>query len=1158
MSHLCGWEEDVFPNIHIGPDGPSPSTGPNTWQHNFSYLAASTQYVILHFMNVSLPANNRLEVDLGYGTDVFTAADGNAFWTRPVNIHQLPGGTIPIRYITNGSNSGGAFLDRYGRGQSLQTVEPGFDSITNCDPFLPSGWSEPDFPHIPGSTAPKYEPYWMCNGATPPVWQNAQCASVGSIQRDVARSVGIIISLHEADSHHPRPFLSNCSVTLIDSDMVTLAAHCISDHPFSVPAASVTFDYEVDCTGNVFPAYNAVFYKVRRLVKYRWTDGRDYAILQLRGAPSIPPVPVRNGFPAVGDPVFGVHHPNGAVKKISPSGNGTMPVTSTSATRVNVNFDVAGGSSGSGLFDMSGRLLGVLASGSACSLGYSSSQLMLNDPIQIPNPPTERAVMLVMDRSGSMSGAATGGGIKIDEAREAAELFISMMRTSMGNEAGLVSFASDASSPTDFPIDTLDAPNKTALLGVLPGIGPGGRTSVGDGLAAARNQLNTASGLPRSILVLTDGMENEPLAIADVTGLGTTEITAIGFGTESNLDGARLTNLAQTHGGYYKRAGTGLELRKFFALAFGDIFEAGALADPELHLGRDVREGPWVPFNVCGEEAMTVVVGWDEKDTSLLLEVRTPSRQVLNLSAGGIEMDAGQTWRFARIPLPQNSERDGTWETRVLRPAKKGDEFPPPAIPVNCFINVIARGGPSLRPFEQPKRLYTGDVLHPKVIFQYPDETVPPAGEVTLSVRRPDASVGTILAGTGLGTPKMVNGDVIPARQATLSQIEEDTGAPVTSYVEETHAMSSGAAAETFKYAGVYGTRLTDAMIVEGTYTFHARAKIQVKGCTLTREAQWSHHVAVGIDPDATTVTVTPSGDGGATVTFVPQDRYGNLVGPGAADDLNVEPLPGCTAVGGLVDLGDGSYQQKVECDPEAEDGPGLVLTQPGRGPVVLEPAVRPRTIYRYPVRLHCGHQEDCCGTCASLLPGRYATSISIFNGAEKPVPVAQAVLLTTFAGATTGRWPESSGIRSRERIEIGSMETTVVDCCTVQRMLVGAEVQGPNPMTSGTVLIESQVPLHVTATYTMVTGGGTGASIDVEVITPQRHVVLKPVKRQEPPSSHTAPPEPQRGPPPRPQDVLRRKVVQPDKDDPKRDPKTPVDGGSKKKGSQRGRAPKK
>ncbi|WP_108261501.1 hypothetical protein [Mangrovicoccus ximenensis] len=145
----------------------------------------------------------------------------------------------------------------------------------------------------------------------------------------------------------------------------------------------------------------------------------------------------------------------------------------------------------------------------------------------------------------------------------------------------------------------------------------------------------------------------------------------------------------------------------------------------------------------------------------------------------------------------------------------------------------------------------------------------------------------------------MAGGDIIPARQATLGALDETSGAPVIGYVEEDHMMSdSSAAAGTFRPAGVFGVRLGEALVTEGSYTFHARARLQSGDCTLTREVQWSHHVAVGIDPEATPVTVTPSGDGdgAVVVTFTPQDRYGNLVGPGAADSFEVAPLPGPTA----------------------------------------------------------------------------------------------------------------------------------------------------------------------------------------------------------------------------------------------------------------------
>ncbi len=1126
MSHTVGTVPVLGTALHIGPDSGDPQTAPNTWEKNLVHDPApsGTKFVIIHFMNVTLPAANRLEVDLGYDTDVFTSADGGEFWTRPVDVTQVGGGTtVPIRYVTNGAGSGGAFVDRYARGESLQSYKPGHDSITNCDPFLPGPWVEPVFPHGPGTTVPKYDPLWICDKATPPVWENVRCAAAADVRRTVSRSVGMIVTVHPPSEEHPAESVGTCSVTLIDSDLVVLAGHCIAEHPFEVPTSSVTFDYEVTCGGAVLPAYDAVFYKVIRLVKYRYSDGRDYAILQLRGAPPISPVPLRTVAPPAGEAMFGVHHPNGAVKKVGPSGSGSVPVVST-GSMVNVNLDVAGGSSGSGLFDMSGRIVGVLAAGGPCSLSYSAMATMVADPILVPDPPSERAVMLVIDRSGSMSGSVGGGNVKIDEARDAAELFVSMLRTT-GNQAGLVSFSSNASSPVDRSLSNVTNGLKNQLINtVIPGITPGGRTSIGDGLAAARDQFPAPGAIPRSILLLSDGMENEPQAIADVSGLEGIQITAIGFGTESNLDGPRLTELAQTHGGFYKRAGNGLALRKFFALAFGEIFEAGALADPDLHLPADQREGQDVPFHVCGEEAVTVIVGWDTSEAPLLLELRTPNGQLVDLAGAGVEAESGDTWRFARVELPQAGERDGVWTARVVRQRRGNTEFPPPPVAVNYFISVNARGGPSLRPFVETHRLYTGDVLHPKVILQYPDETVPRGGKVTLSLQRPAASVGTILSRHGLRSAAVVDGDTIPARQATLRAIEQSTGAPVTEYVEEIHTLSDDAAgAGTFMPAGLFGKRLEEVLVVEGNYTFHAKARFGI-ACASTREVQWTYHVRVGIDPDETTVEAVPSGSGPdgdrVRVIVTPRDRYGNHVGPGAGEELDVSPLPGCTLVGDLTDLGDGRYAQEVEC--HGEGSPGVSVTQPGRDPVVLTPPVRERVLYRYTAQLTCGVQPDDCCDCPVVTPGRYATAITIFNGGSKEAPVIQSIFPTEFSGAVTGRWPESIRVRADDRLILGPRSATTVDCCVVQRALLGASPSRPAALTFGVVVIESPVELQVSATYTVVDAGGGSPSVDVEAIRATTVVVSAPPPPVLPPAATGRVPL-RTAPPPRPQDTPRR-----------------------------------
>ena len=219
MSHICGTVQVPTQNFHIGPDTTEPETSPNTWAKTLTYAPAPSgaKFIILHFMNVTLSGGNRLEVDLGYDTDVFTSASGGSFWTRPINTGAV-GPDIAIRYIKSGSNTGGAFVDRYGRGESLQSVDTGHNSVTNCNPFLLNGWVEPNFPHIPGSTAPKYDPFWICNKTAVPQWQNARCASAGSVQETISKSVGMIVTVHPPGGGHPQESVSTCLVTLIDSE----------------------------------------------------------------------------------------------------------------------------------------------------------------------------------------------------------------------------------------------------------------------------------------------------------------------------------------------------------------------------------------------------------------------------------------------------------------------------------------------------------------------------------------------------------------------------------------------------------------------------------------------------------------------------------------------------------------------------------------------------------------------------------------------------------------------------------------------------------------------------------------------------------------------------------------------------------------------------
>lgn len=947
MSHNTGTIQTLSPAITIGPDTGAPPSSANIWAYDFAHTRApgGTKFIILHFTAANLPPDNRLEVDLGYDsqTDVFTAADGSEFWTRPVNIHAWSDTNVPIRYIADGAATGSVQLDKYGRGESLPGDCPPppricHNSISNSDPFLPdTGYAEP-----------QYDDYWFCN--TPPNWENIGCVDDDSdIRHQVAPSVGMIVTVH-ADG------VSTCSVTCIGPDLVITAGHCLPDPDNEIPSSSVVFNYQTNCDTSKPRGYEARFFKVLAKKKYRWAGygNADYCILQLKVPPGgigVPAIPMRNDLPAIGEQVFCIHHPNGAPKKLSTPHPGFATVSvSYSDAFINVNLDVSGGSSGSGLFDTMGRIVGVLSAGGSCSLMYYSTSNILQDIATTPAPPSSRDVMVVFDRSGSMSSNAGTGRTKIEEARDAASLFVQLIRSGSGNNVGLVSFSSTTRSPIDFALAPVTNTVKLNLIGPTPyssgiigSLMPGGATTIGGGLDAARAQLPASGSDQRTILLLTDGLQNTPPMIEGIEpSLSGIDINVIGFGTEASLDGALLNQLAQRHDGMYTRAGTGLELKKFFALAFGNIFESGVLTDPMYFMPAAQNEDKPIPLSVCGEQTITVVAGWDTDSALLKISVKSPSGKIINTGTAGVDHATGRTWTFLRITLPHEGDRDGAWEVTVSRD-RGGIEFPPPAVDVNYFVNVLAKGGPVIRRLDARKLYYTGDIINPLIKLEYDNETTPHDAKAQVIIAKPSGSVGTVLTQSPLGASQVLDSDSIPARYATLMKLENDTGRPIVEYLQESHDLFSSPphnGGGFSSHAGVFGRQFHDLLTVEGNYTFHTKTRYG-KSCISTRELFWSVHVEVGIDPDNTDIETTTigtllNGNKRVRIKLTPRDQYGNHLGAGKADHLTVNGVPGSTVVSGVIDNQDGSYGVIVESDHDSDKSTGISVGQPGRNPVVI------------------------------------------------------------------------------------------------------------------------------------------------------------------------------------------------------------------------------
>jgi len=227
---------------------------------------------------------------------------------------------------------------------------------------------------------------------------------------------------------------------------------------------------------------------------------------------------------------------------------------------------------------------------------------------------------------------------------------------------------------------------------------------------------------------------------------------------------------------------------------------------------------------------------------------------------------------------------------------------------------------------------------------------------VSVTISRPTAALGSAIAKHGLANPVLVDGDMIPARQATIREIEQAKGGPLVTYVDDDYELSdeSESTRGTFEAAGIWGREFPDLLAVDGTYLFHYRA---VYGeCFAQRETLRSAHIDVGIDPNHTKVSVTPTGPGSGgtntgTLTFIPGDRFGNLVGPGAGGDLTVSPGPSTTVTGPVVDNGHGSYSVPVSWPASGGEGPSVVVGQPYRPVVVITPTSTPGT--------QAG--DDCC-----------------------------------------------------------------------------------------------------------------------------------------------------------------------------------------------------
>jgi hypothetical protein len=294
------------------------------------------------------------------------------------------------------------------------------------------------------------------------------------------------------------------------------------------------------------------------------------------------------------------------------------------------------------------------------------------------------AVQLALDQSGSMAWAAgTSGATRLQVLTDAANLFANLIQKNNG--IGIIRFDHDAYPPNDptyggMPItkvlsDGFGDATRLAALGVIAAHGAHGDTSVGDGLEMARNQLNAlpaGSYDQKAIILLTDGLENSPKSIAEVTPMIDNRTYAVGLGNETQVNTAALTALAGSTGGSLLLSGLlaaslddQFRLRKFFLQILAGVANTSIVKDPVgyVNVGTRIR----IPFELNEADINCRVILLTDFPV-VRLGVETPDGKVIdegNAPSFGARFDTATNLKTSTFNLPiafqAQKIHSGTW-----------------------------------------------------------------------------------------------------------------------------------------------------------------------------------------------------------------------------------------------------------------------------------------------------------------------------------------------------------------------------------------------------------------------------------------------------------------------------------------------------------------
>lgn len=539
-------------------------------------------------------------------------------------------------------------------------------------------------------------------------------------------------------------------------------------------------------------------------------------------------------------------------------------------------------------------------------------------------------VMLVLDRSGSMGEPASQdfADSKINVLKDAADQFIHIMEPDIANRLGLVQFNQDV-VPFDPAHDAALSELTTARAALLRNsaivsISSGGRTSIGDGLQEALNQLVAAaagSDSKQVMLLVTDGKENEPLWIDDVRdGIINAKVAVypLGLGYGTGINQGKLTNLAEKTDGKYNITSNPLTFKKFFIQILAWAVDWSVVTDPITSIapGQSVM----IPVEISSDESgATFTAYWEEIDRAIGFALVSPSGIEINPKMRRLynSIRYGDHRRYAfyqlEFPLDGNlaSQWAGTWQMKLTGRDQK----------VRCSASAFAEGGARLL-VDLDRFLYlTGEPVRIKARLL---KNGKPLRRVKIKVfcDAPVTGIGNILRKHRVSIDKLkklqkAQKDTQNLAELKLQLLAERLGEKMFRRTREEFMLyDDGKHNDGQPDDGLYAN-IFDKTKIPGAYTLRVVASDIPTSSrnTVMREWTQSFYTEVNIDSKysyfkVSEVDRTRRGRK-INVKFVPKDRFDNNLGPGHKITAVISHTGGKRQLQ-LTDNLDGTYTKDV------------------------------------------------------------------------------------------------------------------------------------------------------------------------------------------------------------------------------------------------------